>query len=289
MMLSMLAFASMDAITKILGRNYSVPQTLWVRYVVFAAFALLVARPLGIGRVAHSKRPLLQTGRALIALLESAVFVLAFHYLPLAETHAVGSTSPLIVIALSVPMLREKAGLHRWLAVGAGFIGVLLIIRPGFETISWPLLLPLGGAFLWGLYQILIRLVARHDPPETTILWSAFAGLLAISVVAPFFWQPPDAFGWFLLICMSIIGSVANYALIKALDFAEAGALQPFSYTLLVWAALLGAAVFGDVPGIWTILGAGVIVLSGLYAWRHDLRAAAATRNGKQRGGQPRV
>lgn len=275
MMLSMLAYACMDAITKLLVQNYPVSQTLWVRYIVFAVFALLVARPRGIARMARSKRPLLQTGRALIALVESAIFVLAFHYLPLAETHAVGSASPLIVIALSAPLLGERAGLHRWLAVVAGFVGVLLIIRPGFETISWPLMLPLGGAFLWGLYQLLIRLVARHDPPETTLLWSAFTGLIAISIVAPFYWQPPDAFAWFLLLCMGIIGSVANYALIKALDFAEAGALQPYSYTLLIWATLLGAAVFGDLPGLWTIVGAGVIVLSGLYAWRHDLRDAA--------------
>ena len=115
-MLSMLAYACMDAITKLLVQNYPVSQTLWVRYIVFAVFALLVARPRGIARMARSKRPLLQTGRALIALVESAIFVLAFHYLPLAETHAVGSASPLIVIALSAPLLGERAGLHRWLA-----------------------------------------------------------------------------------------------------------------------------------------------------------------------------
>ncbi len=275
MMLSMFGFASMDAMTKFLVRDLPVFQTLWIRYMIFAVFALLIARPLGIRRTMRSKRPFMQAARGVLALVESFVFVLAFHYLPLAETHAVGAASPLIVIALSVPLLREKAGLHRWLAVIVGFVGVMLIIRPGFESISLPLLLPLLGAFLWGLYQILVRLVSRGDRPETTLLWSAFSGLIVVSCIAPFHWQAPDSLAWLLLIGVGILGSLSHYALIKALDFAEAGAMQPFSYMLLVWATVMGAIVFGDIPAAWTILGACLIVASGLYAWRHDVRTAA--------------
>ncbi|MGE0419883.1 MAG: DMT family transporter [Acetobacteraceae bacterium] len=268
--LAMFGFAAMDAMSKFMVQSYPIIQTLWVRYVIYAGFALLIARPLGIRRVAVSKRPWLQAGRALLALVENAVFVLAFAYLPLAETHAVAATSPLMVIALSAPILGERIGLHRWLAVLAGFVGVMLIVRPGFQTLTWPLLLPLAGALLWALYQILVRLCARHDSPETTLLWSALVGLAAISVLAPLDWRPADAFAWAMLCGIGVVGSLAHFALIKALDFAEASAVQPYGYTLLVWATLLGFLVFGDVPAVWTILGGTVVVLSGLYTWRRE-------------------
>jgi drug/metabolite transporter (DMT)-like permease len=271
---AMFGFASMDAMSKFLVRDYSITQTLWVRYVIFTVFALLVARPRGIRTVVRSRRPWLQAARSLLSLVENGVFVLAFAYLPLAETHAVAATSPLLVIALSVLMLRERAGLRRWLAVAAGFTGVLLIIRPGFQSLDWPLLIPLCGAALWALYQVLVRLLSRDDSPETTLLWSAAIGLIAVSFVAPFQWRPPDAEAWIMLAAVGILGSLAHYALIKALDYAEASAVQPYSYTLLVWATVLGFLAFGDVPAPWTIIGATIIVSSGLYTWRHDLRAA---------------
>lgn len=276
MSLSMFGFAGMDAMSKFLVQDYPIAQTLWVRYVITTAVAIMIARKFGLRRALRSRRPLLQTGRSLLALVEAAVFVLAFWYLPLAETHAVAATSPLIVIALSAPLLREKVGLHRWLAVLAGFVGVLLIIRPGLAGFVLPLLIPLLGAFLWGLYQILVRLCARYDPPETTMLWSGFVALGAISLVAPFQWQPAGAFAWTLLIGIGVLSALAHYALIKALDYAEASAVQPYGYTLLVWAALLGFLVFADIPGPWTVLGGAVVVLSGLYTWHHDRRLAAA-------------
>jgi len=196
--------------------------------------------------------------------------VLAFLYLPLAETHAVAATSPLIVVALSALLLGERASRRRWLAVGAGFMGVLLIIRPGFQTLQWPLLVPLLGALLWALYQVLTRLTARSDTPQTTLLWTAGLGLLAMTLVGPMQWRDPDAMGWLLLAGVSLLGSLSHYALIRALDYAEAGAVQPYSYSLLVWAALLGAMVFGDIPPVWTVLGAAIVVFSGLATWRQE-------------------
>jgi drug/metabolite transporter (DMT)-like permease len=272
--LSMLAFACMDAMSKFLVHDYSVAETLWVRYVIFVGFALLVARRHGIRRTARSARPWLQAGRALLALVEGSVFVLAFRYLPLADTHAIAATSPLIVVVLSVLILGERAGLHRWLAIIAGLAGVLLIIRPGFEAVTWPLALPLLGAFLWALYQVLVRLCARDDSPETTLLWSAAIGLAAISFVVPMHWRAPDALAWLLLVGIGILGALAHFALIKALDFAEASAVQPYGYTLLVWAAVLGFLVFGNFPQGWAIVGAAIVVLGGLYAWWHDRRHA---------------
>ncbi|MCX7383094.1 MAG: DMT family transporter [Alphaproteobacteria bacterium] len=273
--LAMFSFASLDAITKLLVADYPITQTLWVRAWVFMVFALAIARKRGVARTARSARPWLQGGRAVLGLVESAVFVLAFYYLPLADTHALASTSPLMVIAISQVFLGERAGLRRWLAVAAGFAGVLLIIRPGFLEVSWPLLLPLIGALMWAVYQVLTRLCAATDPPETTLLWTAGVGLVVTTAAGPWQWQPPDAMAWLLLIAMALAGSLGHYALVKALDFAKAAAVQPYSYTLLVFAAALGLLVFGQMPDAWTIAGAGIVVASGLYTWWLDRGTAA--------------
>lgn len=270
MCLSMFGFALMDSVSKFMVQSYPVTQTLWVRYALYALFAVIVAWPKGVRAQARSKRPWLQFWRSLLALAENAVFFLAFAYLPLAETHAIGAASPLVVILLAVPILGEKVGLHRWLAVLAGFVGVLLIVRPGLVALTWPIALPVAGALMWGLYQIMIRLNARDDSPETTLLWSAFVGLGAISLVAPFDWKAADGFAWILLLVIGVLGSLCHYGLIKALDYAEASSLQPYSYTLLVWAAVMGFLVFGDIPAVWTVLGGAIVVASGLYAWHHD-------------------
>ncbi len=273
-MFAMLAFASMDAISKWLVADYAIGQMMWIRYGVFCLFAWLIVRRRGLLTTARTRQPWLQGLRALLAVIESAVFVLAFRYLPLADTHAIAAASPLIVIALGVAFLGERAGLARWLAVLAGFAGMLLIVRPGFRELDWPLLIPVAGAFLWGAYQILVRLCARDDTPDTTLVWSAFVAFAATTLVGPWHWQWPDASGWALLLAVALLGAVAHYALICALDQADAGAVQPYAYTLLVWAAVLGAVVFGDIPDHWTLAGAAIIVASGLYTWHHDRRVA---------------
>lgn len=273
--LSMLLFAVSDAMTKWMVGAYPVSEAVWIRYIVYAALALLVARPHGIRRMARSKRPWLQAARSFLALVEGAMFVLAFRYLPLADTHAIGAASPLMVVALSAPLLGERIDSRRWLSVLAAFAGVMLIVRPGFASFSWPMLIALLGAFLWAVYQIMVRFLARDDRPETTLLWSAFGGLAAISLIAPWQFQMPDAQAWALLVAAGVLGSLAHYALIKALDFAEASAVQPYGYTLLVFAAVTGWLFFGDVPGPWTILGACIVVLSGLYTWAREREGPA--------------
>jgi len=274
--LATLCFASMDAISKFLVADHAVGQIMWVRSALIFLFSWFIVRRRGLRGALRTERPWLQIVRSLILVIESAIFVLAFRYLPLADTHAVAATSPLIVIALGVLFLGERAGPARWLAVAAGFIGVLLIIQPGLRALSCPVLLPLIGAGLWAIYQILTRLAARQDSADTSLIWAALVPLIATTFVGPIGWQWPTAFVWLLLALISAIGALGNYALIKALDHAEAGAVQPYSYTLLVWATLLGFVVFGDIPDGWTILGAAIVVASGLYTWHHDQRQAAA-------------
>jgi drug/metabolite transporter (DMT)-like permease len=275
---AMLAFASMDAISKWLVADYSIAQMMWIRYGVFCIFAWLVVQPRGGFRKAlRSERPVLQAIRAVLAVIESALFVLAFSYLPLADTHALAATSPLIVIVFGALFLRETVDRARWLAVLVGFAGMLLIVRPGFRTLDWPLLIPVAGAVLWGVYQLLTRFCSRTDSADTTLVWSALAAFVATSFVGPWSWHWPDAKSWALLLAMAALGAIAHYALIRALDYAEASAVQPYAYTMLVWVTILGAVVFGDFPDGWTIAGAVVIVGSSFYAWLQDRRAIAAT------------
>lgn len=270
-------FASMDAMSKVLAETYAITQILWVRALVFTAFAIWVVRRNGVGATLRSARPWLQGLRAVLLVIESGVFVLAFKLLPLADAHAIAAAAPLFVMALSVPLLGEQVGPRRWLAVIAGFIGIMIIVRPGFQEITWPILVPLLGAFLWAFYQILLRLCARTDSSDTTLLWTACGGLAATTLVAPLSWTPPDATASVLLIVLSLLGSFAHLAMIKAFERAEAIALQPFLYSLVVWAAVIGYIVFGDIPDRWVMLGATIIVASGLYAWhRERVRARGA-------------
>lgn len=270
-------FASMDAMSKILAQDHAILQILWFRYMVFTVFALAIAQRRGVRRTLVSQRPWLQAFRALLLVAENAVFVLAFRYLPLADVHALGASAPLMVVALSVVLLGETVGIRRWSAVLVGFVGVLIIIRPGLQEIEWPLLIPLVGALMWALYQILVRLCSRTDGSDTTLLWSALVGLAATSVTGPFVWVPPDREAWVLLVVLAVAGSIAHYALIKGLQLAEASAVQPYTYTLLVFAAFWGLAVFGDIPDAWTILGATIIVGSGLYTWYRERQLARST------------
>ena len=270
MVLAMAGFASMDAASKWMVRDYSVAQLMWVRYGFYCVFVAILVRKAGLLHTARTRRPWLQATRAFVAVIEAGAFVLAFRYLPLADAHALGSASPLIVVALAVPMLGEKVDLRRALAVVVGFLGVLVVVRPGFAELSWPLLIPLCAAFLWALYQILLRLCARTDTSDTTLLWSAAIGLLASSCVGPLNWVPMTGTAWGFMVLISLLGAGAHLALTKAMQFAEAAAVQPYSYTLLVWAAVLGAVIYGDIPDGWTFAGAALIVGSGLYTWHRD-------------------
>jgi len=270
MLLAMFAFAAMDGVSKALAQHLSIPQILWVRYIFYTAFVAIMLRKPGLKATLRSRQPWLQLGRALLIIVENGVFVLAFTMMPLADMHAIAAASPLIVVALSVPLLGEKVGVRRWLAVLGGFVGVLIIVRPGFQALDWRLGVAATGTILWAVYQILVRMCARTDSSDTTWAWTAVVGLAATSTVGPFIWVWPDLHGWMLLLAIAALGTLSHLALIKALGYAEAGALQPYGYTLLVWAAVIGFLMFGDVPDAWTIAGASVVILSGLYAWQRE-------------------
>jgi drug/metabolite transporter (DMT)-like permease len=282
----MLAFAVMDGLTKVLSQTLAIPQILWFRSIVFAFLAVTMlrfgaatkGRP--IREIAASKRPWLQFTRAILLVVESGLYMLAFSLLPLADVHAVGAVTPLLVVALSVPLLSETVGWRRWLAVGVGFLGVLIIVRPGLTTLHPATLITLSGATLWALYQVMVRLAARVDSAETTSLWTALVGLGASSLIGAATWVWPTPAGWALLIAVALLGAYAHITLISALGMTEPSLLQPFSFTLFVWAIIVGYVMFGDVPDGWTLAGAGLIIASGLYAWHRERVRVTSRRAG---------
>ena len=272
LLLATFGFACLDASAKVAVADYSIVQILWTRYLFLTLLAWRLGAAQGFAGTLRSKRRWLQGGNALLLVMESATFVAAFSLLPLADVHAVAAASPLFVMALAAPLLGEKVGPRRWVAVGIGFFGVLLIVRPGLRAVDAGTLLPLAGALMWALYQIGVRANARNDSANTTLLWTGVVGLAATSLALPFVWKTPDLRGAALLLLIALIGSLAQLALIKAFEHAEASALQPFSYALVVWAALMGFLVFGDVPGMFVVAGAVIVVGSGVWVWTTERR-----------------
>jgi drug/metabolite transporter (DMT)-like permease len=212
--------------------------------------------------------------------LEIGVFVWALRFVPLADVHSIAAAAPLVVVALAGPILGEKVGWHRWAAVLAGFAGVLIIMRPGFRELDVTVVLPLVATVLWGLLQLTSRLIGRYDGPNTTLFYSTTVAMVVSVAIGPWDWTSPDAVGWAWLLAASVAGAGAHYTLIRAMDAAEASMMQPFSYTLVVWATLMGWLAFGEFPDNWTIAGGVVIVLAGLYAMHRERSAMLRARAG---------
>ncbi|MBM3561221.1 MAG: DMT family transporter [Alphaproteobacteria bacterium] len=201
--------------------------------------------------------------------------------IPLAEAQTISFITPFIICALSVPLLGERVGPRRWTAIAIGFLGALIVIRPGFGGGIHPLgaLLMLGNSLSYGLYAVLTRRVAEGDPPETSVAYSSLLATLVTSLLVPFVWVTPTTVGAIvMLLSMGILGAIGHYFVAQAYRYAEASSLAPFGYVQLVGATTLGYLVFGDVPSSWTWIGAAVIVCSGLYvAHREAVLARAKT------------
>jgi drug/metabolite transporter (DMT)-like permease len=259
-------FVSMDAIAKYLARSYPVPLIVWARYVSNLAILLAFLAARGELRLLRSARPGLQFTRGLLLAVATLLFFTSLSVLPLADANAIGFAMPLFVAALAVPMLGERLELARLLAILAGLAGALIIVRPGSDLFTPYALLPLGMAVCNAFYQILTRKVAGLEPPQTSLVWGAIVGAVLLSAIAPFVWVRPQALlHGVLILAIGVLASVGHFLLIKAYEYANATLLAPFTYTALVWAMTLGWLVFGDFPDGWSLVGMGIIVLSGLY------------------------
>ncbi|MBZ0216909.1 MAG: DMT family transporter [Fimbriimonadaceae bacterium] len=275
LLMSIVVFTTQDTITKHLAQNYPVPFFLMIRYWAFALFATALAQRSSGSLItaSRSKRPLFQILRALILVAEMGIFAWGLRFLKLADAHSIFAVYPLMTTALAVPFLGERIGWRRWLAVVIGFLGVLIILRPGLSVFQPASIIPLIGALGFAFYAILTRIVSHHDPFSTTLFFTAVFGAIAISAIGPFYMASPTLadWGWIGLLCLT--GIAGHYMLIKALEFTPASTLQPFNYLLIVGAAIMGFLVFGEIPDFYTIVGAAIIVSSGLFvAWREQVR-----------------
>lgn len=265
-------FTVMDAIGKGLMARYPVPQVVWARYFFQLSWMLLLLPRVGAGGLVRTTRLGTNIVRGLLLAFSTIFMFGAISFVPLADAYTITFIAPLLVTVFSIPMLGERVGWRRWTAVCAGFIGVLIVIRPGFGMAHWALALPLVTAVGFALYQILTRKVSG-TPGETAfamLFHLAWVGTAILTAVVPFFWQPIAPLDWLPMAAMGALGGLGHLILIRALTIAPASLLAPFVYTQIAWALLLGYLVFGDVPDRWMLLGGAVIVASGLYVFYRE-------------------
>jgi drug/metabolite transporter (DMT)-like permease len=283
-----LFFAAQDAITKYLTQSISVPQIVSVRFFFFSLFAIAyAARSMSIRQAFHSSRLKLQILRGLLICSEIALFAFALQHLGLAEMHAIFACFPLIITALSVPLLGESVGWRRWMAVGLGFIGTLIIIRPDSGVFSPYAMMALSCALMFAIYNLITRKVSRHDSFQTSLLYFGIVGFIGSLTVAPFYWQTPDINQAFWLVVISITGIIGHLLLIKALQLAPAVILQPFNYFVLLWAMIIGYSVYGEVLQTYKLIGAALVVISGVYIARREYIVARENRRQLRRALYP--
>jgi len=255
----------MDALAKHLSDTIPVLQLVWARY--FFHFCLIF--PVALARYGPRRlvpaRPLLQLVRGGLLLASTVLFFAAISAMPLADALALVFVSPLIVTALSPWVLGEEVGTRRKIAVLVGFLGALLIVRPGFGSLQWPALLALSAGVVFGFYLLATRRLAGSAPPLVTLPYSAAAGAMIMSLVVPAVWIAPSAGQLGALALLGVIAAGGHFLLIKSFDFAPASLLAPFTYSEIVMTTLLGFVIFGDFPDAWTWAGIAVIVASGVY------------------------
>lgn len=271
-----IVFAVADALSKLLAERLPVVEITWLRW---AGFVVIVAPMLVAtrGRVLRSGSPRLQIFRTFCLIGSSLLFVAALAVLPLASTTTINFVSPLIVTALSIPLLGEKVGLRRWAAVAAGLIGVVVVVRPGSGTFGWAAILPILSATCWAAGVIATRRLGGIDGPWTSMSYTSLIGFVALGLIVPAVFVMPTGHELLLAAGMAAFATVGQFLTVLAFGRAPVSILAPFTYVMLIWATGLGYAVFGTVPDGWTWVGAGIIVASGIYtAHRERLRARDA-------------
>jgi drug/metabolite transporter (DMT)-like permease len=213
---------------------------------------------------------LLQIVRSVLVLLATACMFFALGYMPLADAVAITFVAPLLIVALSAVLLKEVVGPRRWGAVIVGFIGVMVIIRPGAGTFQIAALLPLTAALFYAIFQIITRIISHRSDPLNMLFYTAVTGAVVMTAIVPFSWQTPSYDQWLMLVAIGLLGGLGHYALIRAYERSETSLVAPFAYTEIIWATLLGFMVFGDFPDIYTFLGTVIIITSGVYILQRE-------------------
>ena len=271
MIVTTLVFALQDGISRHLAGEYNVLMVVMIRYWFFAAFVISIAtRQSGsIRAAAATEQPILQISRGLLLAGEICVMVLGFVLLGLVEAHAIFACYPLLVAALSGPILGESVGWRRWVAIGIGFVGVLIILQPGITVFSPSALVALLAATMFALYALLTRYAARKDNAATSFFWTGVPGAVVMTAIGIWSWEPMTGPDWAWMGALCVTGALGHYTLIKCYEVAEASAVQPFAYLQLVFASLIGLTVFNETLELHVALGAALVIGSGLFTlWR---------------------
>ncbi len=281
MIFTTFVFAMQDGISRHLAGEYNVYMVVMVRYWFFAAFVIAYAKIKrgSIRKAAYTEQPLLQIARGLILVTEICVMVLGFVYLGLIEAHAIFAAYPLIIAALSGVILGEAVGWRRWSAIVVGFIGILVILQPGFRVFSPNALFPLISALLFALYGLLTRYAARKDSAETSFFWTGVVGAIGMTCVGVFYWEPMSGTDWFWMGALCVTGALGHFTLIKCYEVTEASTVQPFAYMQLVFGSGLGLLVFNETLRGATVIGAAIVIAAGLFTlWRERAAQKSAAR-----------
>lgn len=264
-------FAVQDGLSKHLAGEYNVFMVVMIRYWFFALFVMTIAsrKAGGLGAAASTSQPAVQALRAVLLVGQICVIITSFTLLGLIETHAVFACYPLLAAALSGPVLGERVGWRRWCAIAVGFIGVLIILKPGFGVFQVKAVLALTAALMFAVYGLLTRYVARKDMAATSFFWTGTVGAVAMTLVGVWFWEPmaPPDWGWMAALCVT--GALGHYLLIRCYEVGEVSVVQPFAYFQLGFISVIGFLIFNEQVANNVIIGVALIVAAGLFTlWR---------------------
>lgn len=267
-------FGTSDTIAKYLSGGLPIVEFIWIRYILFFVMAVTVTggRPLDALR---PRNPRLQAVRGVCVVASSILFVYGVKQMTMAQATTISFLSPLLITILSIPLLGETVGIRRWAAVGAGMIGMLVVVRPGLGGFQPAALFGVASSFFWALALIITRKICNTDAPQTTVAWSAAIGSIVLTALLPFeaVWPTPNQFA--LCLVLGVLASGGQWLVILAHRLAPASLIAPFFYSQLLWVSVLGYIVFGNVPDHWTVTGAAIIIASGIYtAHRERVRRA---------------
>ena len=260
----------MDGFAKYLSADLPIMQITWARYFFTVVFTLPIMFFFFNKQLVWSDKPKLQILRGLILLFANICFFYSISVIALAKALTLAFIAPLIVTAFSPLLLGEKVGLKRWTAVVIGFIGSLVVIRPGFLEINLASVSALGTGFLYGFYLIITRKLCTSDNPLLTLLITGMVGAVLVSLIIPFYWVNPTINQWSLMAGIGIFACIGHLFLILSLKYADASKLAPLGYTEIIPNVLIGYYFFSEIPDSWTYLGLVIIVLSGLYISRRE-------------------
>ena len=263
---AMLCFTGLDTCAKWLGFTLPAVQIVWARYVAAALLALAASRPLSRPWALRSRKPWLQTLRSTLLLGSTTANFLALRQLQLSETATISFLTPIFVALFAGPLLGERVGAERMVAIAVGFLGVAIATRPGTAAFQPIVLVAIAGVLCNTGYVLATRRLAATDAPQTTLAWTQLAGIVLLTPLLPWVWRDPTmAKVWLIMAVMGVFAAAGHLLLIVAHRFAPAPTLTPFSYTQLIWMIVSGIVVFGDWPSAETLIGASLVVVCGAY------------------------